>query len=158
MGGFCTTGVEELPKYDETVTGTDIPSWVSAGGRTIFEQAAELAASEFPGFTGPRIATYDGSKLTPEEQAGFDLLTTGATTYQPFIDEAAEVSRSLGQGFDPTSREELIGDPSRQFTLEEAQPFIDMFQAAADPAVAETERILQKQLIDQRAKAGSSFV
>ena len=43
MGGFCTTGVEQLPTYDETLQGTDIPAWVSQGGRTLFEQAAELA-------------------------------------------------------------------------------------------------------------------
>lgn len=55
MGGFCTTGTENLPTYENVLQGTDIPEWVSAGGRTLFEQAAELASSEYPGYTGPRI-------------------------------------------------------------------------------------------------------
>lgn len=180
MGGFCTTGVQNLPTYDETLQGTDIPAWVSQGGRTLFEQAAELASSDFPGYTGPRIATYDGSKLTQEEQEGFDLLSQGASVYDPYIKAAYDATQRLGGGYDAATREELIGPeyqgatreqlvgPSYQgatredliggpFTIEQAQPFLDIYQRAADPAVAEAERQLSQQLIAQRAKAGSAF-
>ena len=44
----------------------------------LFEQASELASGEVPLFTGPRIATYDGSKFTPEEQQAIDLLSKNA--------------------------------------------------------------------------------
>ena len=170
MGGFCTTGVENLPTYDETLTGTDIPAWVSQGGRTLFEQAAELPSSDFPEYTGPRIATYGGKKLTPEEQEGFRLLSQGSDVYDPYVKAAYDATQQLGGGFDATSREDLIGDAYQgatreqlvgeagpQFTMEQAQPFLDIYQAAADPAVAEAERQLQQQLIQQRARAGSSF-
>ena len=183
MGGFCTTGVENLPTYDETLQGTDIPAWVSQGGRTLCEQAAELAASDFPGYTGPRIASYDGGKLTPEEQEGFRLLSQGQDVYDPYIKAAYDATQRLGGGYDAATREQLIGPayegatrsqligesgPAYQgatreqliggpFTIEQAQPFLDIYQQAADPAVAEAERQLSQQLIAQRARAGSSF-
>tara|TARA_R110002020_G_scaffold2343_3_gene10883 strand:- start:853 stop:1962 length:1110 start_codon:yes stop_codon:yes gene_type:complete len=170
MGGFCTTGVEDLPTYEETLTGTDIPAWVSAGGRTLFEQAAELAKSDYPGYQGPRIASYGGSKLTPEEQQGFSLLAQGADVYDPYLKAAYDATQRLGSGYDQASRadllgpeyegasrQDLVGGPSAQFSLDQAQPFIDIYQAAADPAVAEAERQLQQQLIQQRARSGSSF-
>jgi hypothetical protein len=183
MGGFCTTGVENLPTYDETLTGTDIPAWVSQGGRTLFEQAAELASSDYPAYQGQRIATYGGSKLTPEERAGFDLLMRGEDIYDPYVKAAYKQTQTLGKGYDEASRrsllggryrgatrDELIGEPGMNyqgatrdeliggpFTIEQAQPFLDIYQEAADPAVAEAERQLQQNLIAQRARAGSAF-
>lgn len=183
MGGFCTTGTEQLPTYDETVTGTDIPAWVSAGGRTLFEQAAELASSDYPAYQGARIASYDGNKLTPEEQEGFRLLSQGQDVYDPYVRAAYEATQRLGGGYDNATRDELLGPaysgatreqligsagPDYQgatreqltgdpFTIEQAQPFLDIYQRAADPAVAEAERQLSQQLIQQRARAGSSF-
>lgn len=183
MGGVCTTGVDQLPTYEETLTGTDIPAWVSQGGRTLFEQAAELASSDFPGYTGPRIASYDGAKLSPEEQEGFALLSQGQDVYDPYIRAAYDATQRLGGGYDAASREQLIGPgytgatrsqlvggaaPAYEgaareqliggpFTIEQAQPFMDIYQRAVDPAVAEAERQLQQQLIQQRARAGGSF-
>ena len=58
MGGLCTNTATELPSYSETVQGTNLPAFVAAGGKEIYEQARELAQSEFPQFTGERIATY----------------------------------------------------------------------------------------------------
>ena len=179
MGGVCTTSVENLPTYSETVTGTDIPAWVSAGGRTLFEQAAELANSEFPAYTGPRIATYDGNKLTEEERAAFDLLSQGTQTYDQYLQAAANMANQLGGGYEETSRRDLLGPgfsgesfsnlvgnyqgatrdqlTGQPFTIEEAQPFLDIYQEAANPAVAEAERQLANQLVAQRARAGNAF-
>lgn len=160
MGGVCTTSVENLPTYEKTLTGTDIPEWVSAGGRTLFEQAAELAASEYPEYTGARIATYtdpntgEVSRLTADERAGFDLLREGTDVYQGYIDDAKAATDALGAGFSPTSRKDLIGG---DFDIAAAQPFLDIYQQAADPAVRQAQDILQQQLIEQRAKAGSAF-
>ncbi len=50
MGGICTTTVENLPDAKSVLTGTQIPEWVSAAGRQLYEQAAEMASSEFPQF------------------------------------------------------------------------------------------------------------
>lgn len=153
MGGLCTTGVQTLPDPKLVISGTEIPEWVSAGGQKLFQQAASLAESPYPLFTGPRIASYDGSKLTAEERQAAQMLTEGATSYQPYIDESYARSLQLGQGYNPMTAEQLTG---QQFSLEEAQPYIDMYQRAMDPAVEEIQRQLDRKLIADRAKAVGS--
>ena len=159
MGGLCTTGVQNLPTYEKTLTGTDIPEWVSAGGKALFEQAATLGSSPYPGYTGPRIASYTDpatgqtSKLTSEEQQAFNMLTSGATSYQPYVNAAFSATQGLGKGYSPASRAALEG---QQFDLAQAQPYIDIYQKAADPAVREARDVLQQQLVAERAKAAGS--
>ena len=173
MAGFCTVSVQDLPTYSETLTQTDIPGYVAAGGKALFEQAAELAQSELPLYQGPRIATFDGSKLTPEEQQAFNLLTQSAGTYQPYLDQAYGAALGLGGTFDqqtrdqligqgldlPTysgaTREELIGTPSEQFSLEQAQPFLDIYQQATDPAIREIEQQAISAANQARARAAT---
>ena len=41
MGGFCAQSYTNLPSYTETVGGTTLPAWVSAGGKALFENAAQ---------------------------------------------------------------------------------------------------------------------
>lgn len=173
MAGFCTVSVQDLPTYSETLTQTDIPGYVAAGGKALFEQAAELAQTELPLYQGPRIASYDGSKLTPEEQQAFNLLTQSAGTYQPYLDQAYGAALGLGGTFDqqtrdqligqgldlPTysgaTREELIGTPSEQFSLEQAQPFLDIYQQATDPAIREIEQQAISAANQARARAAT---
>ena len=156
MGAMCATSTINLPSYGETVGGTTLPAWVSAGGRALFEQSAELAKSPYPLYKGQRIASYDGSKLTPEEQEAARLLSSGAGEYQPYIDKAAELAGGLGRGYDKASRESLLGNyqgatrddllgnyqgatreelMGGKFNLESAQPYLDIYQGAQDPAV-----------------------
>ena len=173
MGGFCTTTVQPLPDYSEVVTDTQLPAWVSEGGKRLFEEASSLARSPFPQYTDARIASYDGSKLTPEEQRAANLLSQGATSYQSYIDDASNMASGLGQGFDRTSRADLIGSPfqglsrdqlmgnyqgaTRQellgepFSMEQAQPYLDVFQGAQDSAVNEVQR--QTELANMRNRA-----
>ena len=169
MGGVCTNTTTVLPDPKEVIEGTQIPEWVSAAGQQLYEQSAELASSEFPQFTGPRVATYgtdefgNPSKLTPEEREAAKLLAGSSDVAQPFIDDAKAMADQLGQGFDPltaeellgpeysgATRQELIGDP---FTVETAQPFLDVYQRAVDPAVEEIRRQTQANLITDAAEA-----
>jgi hypothetical protein len=79
MGGFCTPTYTKLPEFKETVEGTEIPSWVAAAGRTLFERSAQLAEGDYPLYAGARTQTYtDGSKLTDAERQGMGILTSGA--------------------------------------------------------------------------------
>ena len=55
---MCTVSTEPLPDPKKVISGTDIPEWVSAAGRQLYDQSAEIAAQDFPTFTGPRLATY----------------------------------------------------------------------------------------------------
>jgi hypothetical protein len=84
MGGFCTPTYSALPSSEETVAGTEIPSWVAAAGRTLFERSAQLAEGDYPLYAGARTQTYtDGSKLTDAERQGMGILTSGAENYMP---------------------------------------------------------------------------
>jgi len=181
MGGFCNTNVDTLPKYDEVITGTQLPGWVSEGGKRIFEEAAELTSSPYPAYGGPRIASYGGSKLSPEEQRAASLLSQGQDVYKPYLDMASETAQQLGQGYDRmssselmggafnglnrdqltgqysgASRQELIGDPSQQFTMEQAQPFLDIYQGSQDAAVDEIRRQTELANMQNRATAARS--
>ena len=172
MGAFCTPSYTELPSSSETVSGTDIPEWMSQAGRTIFETAAQIADQEQPLYTGERLKRYGGgAKLSPAEQQAQQILMEGAGAYQPFMDEASRIAGTLGQGYEGMTRQELLGDEFQgatreellgdyqgasraellgdPFTLESAQPFLDIYQGAVDPAV----RQLQDQILQQQSQA-----
>tara|TARA_R110002012_G_scaffold20449_3_gene72447 strand:- start:1613 stop:2695 length:1083 start_codon:yes stop_codon:yes gene_type:complete len=163
MGGICTTDVITLPDADSVLKGTQIPEWVSAAGRQLYEQSAEMAKSPFPTYTGARIASYNGSKLTPEEQEAGRLLARGTDTYSGYISDADRMAGMLGGGYDSMSREDLLGEDyqgaTREellgggFTLENAQPFLDIYQKAQDAGVAEIGRQTDRGLISDAADA-----
>jgi hypothetical protein len=112
MGGFCTPTYTPLPSSGETVEGTEIPSWVAAAGRTLFERSAELANSDYPLYTGARTQTYTGgSNLTDAERQGMGILTSGAENYMPYMNRASDIAGTLGRGYDAMSSSELMGDP-----------------------------------------------
>ena len=181
MGAFCSTNVSELPSYDEVVTDTQLPGWVSEGGKRLFESAAELARSPYPTYQGARIASYNGSKLTPQEQEASDLLSKGATSYQPYIDMAGNMASGLGKGYDQASRanllgpayegmsrdqlmgnyqgasrEDLMGQSVQPFSMEQAQPYLDIYQGAQDSAVNEVQRQTELANVQNRATAARS--
>jgi hypothetical protein len=104
MGGFCTPTYTPLPSSEETVEGTEIPSWVAAAGRTLFERSAELANSDYPLYTGARTQTYTGgSNLTDAERQGMGILTSGAENYMPYMNKASDIAGTLGRGYDAMS-------------------------------------------------------
>ena len=109
--GLFDRGVDVLPNPTETIAGTQIPSWVSTAGQELYGEARELVKSPYPAYTGQRIATYDGSKLTPEEQEAARILGDAASSYQPYIDAAYDATTNLST----------------------SQPYLDIAQAAADP-------------------------
>jgi hypothetical protein len=112
MGGFCTPTYTPLPSSGETVEGTEIPSWVAAAGRTLFERSAQLAEGDYPLYAGARTQTYtDGSTLTDAERKGMGILTSGAENYMPYMNKASDIAGTLGRGYDAMSSSELMGDP-----------------------------------------------
>ena len=121
MGAACAQSTVNLPSYKETLGGTTLPAWVSAGGRSLFEQAAELAKSPYPLYAGQRIASYGDSKLTPEEQQAADILSKSAGQYQPYLDKASDLAGGLGQGYGASTREDLLGDPYSGATRNDAR-------------------------------------
>ena len=111
MGGFCTPSYTELPEATNVVEGTEIPEWVAAAGREIFNSATGIAGSDYPIYQGERTATFDGSTLTADERAGMEILRSGAENYLPYMNRASAIANTLGQGYDAASRAELMGTP-----------------------------------------------
>ena len=159
MGSFCTPTYSELPSSSDTYSADEVPSWVSSAGRSLFEKAAEIAASDYPTYSGDRIATYgdDNSKLTDQEREGMEMLGTLDDTFQPYLDKYEGVADTLGQGYDAATREELLGDP---FSMDTAQPFMDIYQDAMNPAVREIEEQTiraQNEARSRAARGGGAF-
>jgi hypothetical protein len=152
MGGMCTVSNEPLPDAKSTLAGTDIPEWVSSAGRQLYDQAAEIASQDFPGYEGARIATYgdDNNKLTDLERQGIDLLAQGTEPFQGYLDDASSMADTLGQGYDQASRADLLGD---NFSMASAQPYMDMYQRSVDPAIAEIRKQTQQNLMGDSAAA-----
>ena len=179
MGSFCTPSYSELPSSNETVTGTEIPSWVAEAGRTAFARAAEIADSPYPVYEGQRTAMYgeDGtSRLTDDELQGMNILREGAESYLPYMNRAGEVADTLGAGYEGMTQDELLGSPFQgatreellgdyqgatreellgdPFSLESAQPYMDIYQSSMDPAIREIEE--QTALAQNAARARAS--
>jgi len=159
MGSMCTPSYSELPSSSDTYSADEVPSWVSSAGRSLFEKSAEIAASDYPTYSGDRIATYgdDNSKLTDQEREGMGMLGSMDETFKPYLDNYEGVADTLGQGYAASTREELMGDP---FSMETAQPFMDIYQGAMNPAVREIEEQTIRSQNDARQRAamgGGSF-
>ena len=148
MGGLCTASATELPSYSETVQGTTLPAFVAAGGKELYEQARELAKSEFPKFEGQRVATYgttaDGTpqRFTDREVEGLNLLANN-TGFQDVIDDATTMAGTLGHGFEGTG----------PFTADTVNQYMDTFQTSIDPAIEQLERDRQLRQNQNRADA-----
>lgn len=169
MGQFCKPDFSNLPGSSETVEGTEIPAWVAAAGRGLFQQALNVANTPYPQYKGQRIASYGkrGSKLSSDERKGIDILRKGADSYEPYLEQADKIASTLGGGYDSFSRRELLGKEFKpkkttslmgkykgasrddligdDFTIEDAQPFMDIYQEALDPSIDELGRQIETQ-------------
>ena len=179
----CSQSTIELPSYGETFSTTDLPAWVSAGGRALFDQAVGLASSPQQASTIDKLASYgpEGNLLTEDEQLAAQIIRDGAGSFQPFLDKASGVADTLGQGFDSATRSELMGDPysgmsneqlqgsytgaTRDellgdsfggFSLDSAQPYLDIYQGAQDASIRELERQTARNQMQTRANAARS--
>jgi len=176
----CSQSTIELPKYGETFSTTDLPAWVSAGGRALFDQAVGLASSPQKASTIDKLASYgpEGNLLTEDEQLAAQIIRDGAGSFQPFLDKASGVADTLGQGFDGATRSELLGDQysgmsnedlqgsytgatrdellGGGFSLDSAQPYLDIYQGAQDASIRELERQTARNQMQTRANAARS--
>ena len=80
LTSFLTPTVTMLPKYEETVKGSELPAWVSAAGKELYEQSRSLTGQGSPLYTGDRIASYDD--ISGETEMGFNMVNT-ADGYDP---------------------------------------------------------------------------
>ena len=148
--GIFDQSYDQLPTYDKTLEGTQIPSWASSAGRYLTGAAMELGGSPYPQYTGARRPSYDGKTLTPDEIAGMNMLraNAGDTSY---LDTAYDAAQNVGQEtFTGRDYSTLVGEP---MTIEQMQPFLDMYQQSVDPAIAEIQKQIERNQISNRANA-----
>jgi len=144
---------DTLPTADKTVSGTQIPLWMSSAGRTLAEQSLALAGSPYPSYTGARRPSYDGNTLTADELAGYEMLraNAGDTSY---LDAAYDAAQGVGsEMFAGQDYNTLVGEP---LTIEQMQPYLDMYQQSVDPAIAEIQKQIERNQIANRANAARS--
>jgi hypothetical protein len=182
MGALCTNQPIQLPDYKETITGTTLPAYVSAGGKELYEQARELSKSEFPAFQGDRFATYgtdaDGNplRMSETERGGLDLLASGQDAYSDVLADAKKMAGTLGGGFDAgaftgADTQDIIGEgfeaPTfqnnntfdrefdfRDFDSDTARQYQDIFQTSIDPAI---EELTRQRDLQQRQNASDAI-
>jgi len=153
MGGFCTPSYSELPSASSTVAGTEIPEWVAAAGREAFSVASNIASESYPlyqdeaGMAIPRIA-----EMTDLERTGYKGLEEGAEDYLTYFNDASTVADTLGAGYGAMTEEELLGE---DFSLSSAQPYIDIYDSAMDPAIREIEEQTLRAQNAARARAST---
>jgi hypothetical protein len=186
MGGFCTPSYTDLTSSSGTVAGTEIPEWVAAAGKGLFQRSAEIANEPYTPMPGEGNRVAD---LTDAERQGMNILSQGAENYLPYMNRAGEVANTLGQGYQGMSQEELLGDPFQgatradllgnyegatreellgdyqgatreellgdPFSLESAQPYMDIYQSSMDPAVREIEEQTLRAQNEARARAST---
>jgi len=178
MGGFCTPTYTDLDSSSGTVAGTEIPEWVAAAGRGLFQEAAGIAGQDYPVFPGQANRIAD---LTEDELQGMNIMREGAENYLPYINRASGVADTLGGGYDAMSQQELLGDPFQgatreeligdyqgatredligqgvdPFSLENSQQYMDIYQSAMDPAIREIQEQTALAQNAARARAATS--
>ena len=173
MVDIFTPTYSTLPSTSDTYSANEIPTWMSTAGRDIFENVSELSKTPYPVYEGDRLATYDtfnpavgedgsfitdgNNKLTTSEQEGLGILGSLDDTFQPYLDDYDTAREGLGLGYGASTRETLLGDP---FSMDTAQPFMDIYQDAMNPAVREIEEQTIRSQMDARERAamgGGSF-
>jgi len=161
MGGFCTTDVKTLPDPKNVLTQTEIPEWVSTGGQRLFQQAAELSASDFPLFEAGRLATFEDiadptklSKLSEREQRGLQLLEEEGGVYRPFLERAGTVAGDIGaQRLAPEALgTEALG--TEAFGAADLERYLPIFQQTVDPALQDVSETYARQRRDLGLAAG----
>jgi len=182
MGALCTNQPIQLPDYKETVTGTQLPAFISAGGKELYEQARELSKSEFPAYTGDRIASYgtdaDGNplRMNESEMSGLSLLASGQDSYEDLLNQSKTMAGNLGGGYTAGSftgadTNALVGEsfdsPTfqagedfnfRDFDADTARQYQDVFQTSIDPALDELSKqreLQQRQNSADAIRAGA---
>jgi hypothetical protein len=98
-------------------------------------------------------AGYEG--MTQDELLGSPF--QGATREQLLGDYQGATREELLGSYQGATREELLGDP---FSLESAQPFMDIYQSSMDPAIREIEEqtaLAQNAARARAAQGGGAF-
>ena len=164
---------------DDTITGTQIPTYLADASKQIIQQGMSLTGGDFPEFTGVRVPDYADisgtgrSKLTEAEQRAQKLMMDTRGDYSSLmgqITDADGLLTGLGAGYAPGMeadalaagmttdeylRNYLEGD---QFSMENVQPYLDVYTDAMNPAIRQIQEqtaLGQQAARDKAARAGA---
>ena len=141
----ATYGDDNSRRTDEEIKGYNILMNGAESYMPYMNRAGEVADTLGQG--------YDG--MTQEELLGSPF--QGATREELLGDYQGASREDLLGNYQGATREELLGDP---FSLESAQPYMDIYQSAMDPAVREIEQQTlraQQDARDRAAQGGGAF-
>lgn len=82
----------EVPQTTSTVSNTQIPEWMSSGGRQLFEQATQLAETPYTTYGEPRVAG-----LTPDQLQAMELQRQNVGSYQPAMQAATQYTQQAAE-------------------------------------------------------------
>lgn len=85
MGGLCVNSIDTSVSHQETLSGTEIPEWVSQQGQQIFGQASALAQRPLDLYPNQRNAGF-----APDEVAGFAQTWNNQGAYRPYLNQAGQ--------------------------------------------------------------------
>ena len=147
VGDYDTGGIRGLPgtKYDDLVSPDQ--DFILGEGRNEYDtdQIMEQASGKY-GEMKPvnhQYVTGDGREL-------YDTSHIAGSVGEQYADQAApEEGYIEGPGRDEVGSEE--------FNMETAQPYIDEYVDALDPAIQQQQIELRKNLNQQRGQAGNAF-
>ena len=105
MGGLCSTQSETQAAPNTIIQGTQIPEWVSQGGRELFGEARDLAKQPYPTYSGARIAPFSA-----DEETGFQLSRGSVGAWQPYMDQAKGQLAAAGETWSPSAAQRYM-DP-----------------------------------------------
>lgn len=71
----------------ETTQSNEIAPYVEAGSMQAVDMARDIASQPFSAYSGERVVGLD-----PLEQQGYNLAATSAGSYQPYLDQAADLA------------------------------------------------------------------
>jgi hypothetical protein len=165
---------------DDTITGTQIPTYLADASKQIIEQGMSLAGGDFPAYQGGRLPSYADSagtgmsKLTEAEQRAQQLMMDTRGDYSNLMGQITGdegLLTGLGQGYAPGMeadalaagmttdeylRNYLIGDT---FSEADLSPYLDTYTAAMNPAIRQIQEqtALGQQAARDRAATAGAF-
>ena len=164
---------------DDTITGTQIPTYLADASKQIIQQGMSLIGGDFPAYQGVRVPDYADisgtgrSKLTEAEQLAQKLMMDTRGDYSSLMGQITGddgLLTGLGQGYAPGLeadaleagmttdqylRNYLEGD---QFSMENVQPYLDVYTDAMNPAIRQIQEqtaLGQQAARDKAARAGA---
>ena len=116
------------------VAGT-VARWTRDGRSVVYV----VCTNGDKGTSDPLMKPEDLVAIREAEQRAAQLLTDESGAYRPYFEGAVQRTQDLAPTYEGMTAEQLIGAPvdTGTFDIAAAQPFLETYQQAVDPAIRE---------------------